>query len=45
VRFVARAVDQDDVLLLMPKEPSVTFYYVPLAILFVAGGALLGALS
>ena len=45
VRFAARAVDQDGVLLLMPREPSLAFYWVPLAILFTAGGALLGALS
>lgn len=45
VRFAARAIDQDGVLLLMPQEPSLAFYYAPLAILFVAAGALLGALS
>ena len=43
VRFAARALDQDGVLLLMPREPSFAFYYVPLAILFTAGGAALAA--
>ncbi len=44
-RFAARAIDQDGVLLLMPREPSLAFYWVPLALLFTAGGALLGALT
>jgi len=43
VRFAARGVEQDDVLLLMPKEPSFAFYYVPLALLFMGGGAALAA--
>jgi hypothetical protein len=43
VRFAARGVEQDGVLLLMPREPSLAFYYVPLAILFTAGGAALAA--
>jgi hypothetical protein len=44
-RFAARGIDQDDVLLLMPREPSLTFYWAywaPLAIAFAAGGAMLG---
>jgi hypothetical protein len=45
VRFAARAIDQDGVLLLMPREPSLSFYWVPLAILSVVGGALIGALT
>lgn len=45
VRFQALGVDQDGVLLLMPREPSLAFYWVPLAILFTAGGAALGALT
>lgn len=45
VRFAARAIDQGGVLLLMPREPSLAFYFVPLAILFTAGGAVLGALT
>ena len=44
-RFAAKAIDQDGVLLLMPREPSLAFYWVPLAILFTAGGAMLGALT
>jgi len=44
-RFAARAIDQDGVLLLMPREPSLSFYWVPLAILFTTGGAVLGVLS
>ena len=45
VRFVARAIDQDGILLLMPREPSLAFYWVPLAVLLTTGGALIGALS
>lgn len=45
VRFAATAIDQDGVLLLMPREPSLAFIWVPLAIVFTAGGALLGALT
>jgi len=44
-RFAARGVDQDGIILLMPKEPSLAFYWVPLAVLFTLGGAALGALS
>jgi len=44
-RFAARAIDQDGVLLLMPREPSLAFYWVPLAVVFTAGGAILGALT
>ena len=42
VRFTAKALDQDGTLLLMPKEPSLAFIYVPLALLFVVGGAVAG---
>jgi hypothetical protein len=42
VRFKAKAVDQDGILLLVPKEPSLAFIYVPLALLFVVGGAVAG---
>lgn len=42
-RFAARAVDQDGTLLLMPREPSFTFYYVPLLILAAAAGTSLAA--
>ncbi len=45
VRFAAHAIDQDGVLLLMPSEPSLAFYWAPLAVLFTVGGALLGAFS
>jgi hypothetical protein len=44
-RFAARAIDQDGILLLMPREPSLAFYWVPLAIVFTTGGAMLGLLS
>ena len=44
-RFVARAVDQDGVLLLMPREPSLAFAYVPLLILSAACGAALAMLG
>ena len=44
-RFAAKAIEQDGVLLLMPKEPSLAFIWVPLAIVFTAGGAILGALT
>ena len=44
-RFAVKPIDQDGVLLLMPREPSLAFTWVPLAILSVAGGALLGALT
>jgi hypothetical protein len=39
VRFRAVAVDQDGVLLLMPREPSLGFVFVPLAVLFSTAGA------
>jgi hypothetical protein len=45
VRFAARGVEQDGVMLLMPKEPSFAFYYVPLAVASVAIGAGLAAFS
>lgn len=45
VRFKADAIEQNGTLLLMPREPSFAFYYIPLCIVFVAGGAILGALS
>jgi hypothetical protein len=41
-RFAAEAVDQDGTLLLMPKEPSLAFIYVPLAVLSFVGGAVAG---
>jgi hypothetical protein len=44
-RFAAKAVDQDGTLLLMPKEPSLSFIYLPLAALFVIGGAVAGFVS
>ena len=37
-RFRADAVDQDGVLLLMPREPSLGFVFVPVAALFSAAG-------
>jgi hypothetical protein len=43
VRFAAKGVDQDGVLLLMPREPSFAFYYVPLLGLAAALGAGLAA--
>jgi hypothetical protein len=45
IRYAATAIDQDGVLLLMPKEPSLAFYYVPLAIVATVAGALAGVLS
>jgi hypothetical protein len=42
-RFAARGIDQDGVLLLMPREPSFTFVYVPLLLTSAAAGALLAA--
>ena len=42
-RFAARAVDQDGILLLMPREPSFAFFYGPLLVLAAAGGAALAA--
>jgi hypothetical protein len=44
-RFAAKAVDQDGTLLLMPKEPSLSFIYLPLAALFFIGGAVAGFVS
>lgn len=44
-RFAAKAVDQDGTLLLMPKEPSLSFIYLPLAVLFFIGGAVAGFVS
>ena len=38
-RFAASAVDQDGTLLLVPKEPSLAFYYVPCALAAMLGGA------
>jgi len=43
VRFAATGVEQDGVLLLMPREPSFAFYYVPLLGLAAALGAGLAA--
>ncbi len=43
VRFAARAVEQDEIVLLMPKEPSFTFIYVPLLTLAAVIGAALAA--
>ncbi len=45
IRYTATAIDQDGVLLLMPRDPSLAFYYVPLAIVSAVTGALLGVLS
>lgn len=45
VRYAATAIDQDGILLLMPREPSLSFVWLPLAVLFAAGGAALGALT
>lgn len=42
-RFAAQPVDQDGVLLLMPREPSVGIIYVPLLLLSAAAGAALAA--
>jgi hypothetical protein len=42
-RFAARAVDQDGILLLMPREPSFAFFYVPLLALAAVAGAALAA--
>lgn len=42
-RFAARAVDQDGILLLMPREPSFAFFYVPLLVLAAVAGAALAA--
>lgn len=42
-RFAARAVDQDGILLLMPREPSFAFFYVPLLVVAAAAGAALAA--
>lgn len=42
-RFSARAVEQDGIVLLMPREPSFTFIYVPLLILAATAGAALAA--
>jgi hypothetical protein len=42
-RFAARGVEQDGILLLMPREPSFAFYYVPLLVLAAALGAGLAA--
>lgn len=44
-RFAARAVEQDGILLLMPREPSFSFIYVPLLILAAAAGASLAAFT
>jgi broad specificity phosphatase PhoE len=45
VRFMARVIDQDGVLLLMPREPSFGVWYWPLLVASTVGGAVLGALS
>lgn len=42
-RFAARALDQDGILLLMPREPSFAFLYVPLLVLAAVAGAALAA--
>jgi hypothetical protein len=44
-RFAVRPVDQDGVLLLMPREPSFGFFYVPLVVLSAAAGAALAAFA
>jgi hypothetical protein len=44
-RFAARGVDQDGVMLLMPREPSLTIFYVPLLLFSAACGAALAAFS
>lgn len=44
-RFAAIAIDQDGVLLLMPRDPSFAFVFVPLAVLSVSAGAALAALG
>ena len=44
-RFRVEPVDQDGVLLLMPQDPSLAFYYVPLAVVVTVGGAVLGFLQ
>jgi hypothetical protein len=44
-RFAARGIDQDGVLLLMPREPSLSIIYVPLLLMSAAGGAALAAFS
>jgi hypothetical protein len=38
-------VEQDGVLLLMPREPSLAFYYVPLCLVAVGVGVIVGVLS
>ena len=40
-RVSVRPIDQDGVLLLMPREPSLSFVYVPLLALAAAAGAAL----
>ena len=45
IRLTATAIDQDGILLLMPKEPSLAFYYVPLAALSAVAGAVAGFVS
>jgi hypothetical protein len=42
-RFAVTAIDQDGVLLLMPREPSFSFVFVPLLLISCAGGAALAA--
>lgn len=42
-RFSVRPIEQDGVLLLMPREPSVSFLYVPLLGLAALTGAALAA--
>lgn len=44
-RFAALAIDQDGILLLMPREPSLGFVFGPLAALSVAAGMLLAAFT
>ncbi len=44
-RFAVRAIDQDGVLLLMPREPSVAIIYVPLLLLSAVAGAALAAFA
>jgi hypothetical protein len=45
IRFNATAIDQDGTLLLMPKEPRLSFYYVPLAAIATIIGAAAGFMS
>lgn len=44
-RFAVVPIDQDGVLLLMPREPSFSFVFVPLLLVSCAGGAALAVLG